>query len=398
MTSSLEIAIVFAAWAIVVWRRPPLRRSLRESPLWMTFAALALALTVRIPQVSSFLEQATGVAQIGTLLKHCIGIIAMLSLINWATALTTKSADWVPLPFTAPRYVVAALSIVTMAGLFLAIPGRRPGDDYFITEHAGNAVATCYQLVFVAYVALAMAIATVLFARSARIAQGGLRTSLVLMAIGSATGIGYTILRTLYLVASQLKQPFPGGDSGFESASKWLKIITIAMVCAGTSYPAYAAAVRARRQWTALRALEPLWVLATRPVPHVVLVDMEEQPSRFDLRDTDFRLHRRIIEIRDAALVLRDIAPNGLWEAALAEAEASGLSGDEAHIAAEAMWWTTAAQRAADDEHGGGDETYRAHPADHTDEEAAWLTQVSGWLDRPIVRAFVAAPGAESHA
>lgn len=398
MTSVLEIMIVVAAWAIVVWRRPPLRRSLRESPLWMTFAALALALTVRIPQVSSFLEQATGIAQIGTLLKHCIGIVAMLSLINWATALTAKSAEWVPLPVTAPRYVVAALSIVAMVGLFLAVPGRRPGDDYFITEHAGNAVATCYQLVFVAYVALAMVIATVLFARSAGVAQGGLRTSLVLMAVGSAIGIGYTILRTSYLIATQLEQPFPGGDSAFESASKWLKIVTIAMVCAGTSYPAYAAAARARRQWTALRALEPLWVLATTPVPQVVLLDTNEQPNRFDPRDTDFRLHRRIIEIRDAALVLRDTAPNGLWHAALAEAEASGLSGDEAEIAAEAMWWSTVARRATDGEPGGGDETYRAHPADHTDEEVAWLTQVSGWLDRPIVRAFVAAPGVGSHA
>jgi hypothetical protein len=394
VTSALEFAVVLAAWAIVVWRRPTGWSAVRDSPLWLTFAALAVALTVRIPQVGSFLEQATGVAQIGTLLKHTIGIVAMLSLINWATALTSKSTDEGPLPLTAPRYVVAALSILAMVGLFLAIPRRRPGGDYFITEHAGNGVATLYQLVFVGYVALAMVIATVLFARSARPARGGLRASLVLMAVGSAVGIGYTALRALYLVTTQLDRALPGGNTAFESASKWLKIVNILLVCAGSSYPAYAAVVRARRQWVALRALEPLWVLATRAVPHVVLVAADEQLNRFDPRDTDFRLHRRIIEIRDAALSLRDTAPNGLRQSTTDAAQAAGFRGNEAEIAAEAMWWTAAVERAVDDERGNGDKTYHAHPAEHTDDEAAWLTQVSAWLDHPAVRSFTAPSGA----
>lgn len=395
MTSVAEFTIVVAAWAIVVWRRPTPLRSMRKSPLWTTFASLAVALTIRIPQVGSFLEHASGVAQIGTLLKHCVGILAMLSLVNWATALTSRSPEWAPLPLTSPRYVVAVLSIVAMVGLFFAIPGRRPGDDYFITEHAGNGVATLYQLVFVAYVALAMVIATALFGHSARLARGGLRTALALMAIGSAAGIGYTILRTLYLVTTQFDQPFPGGDTGFESASKWIKVVTLTLVCAGTSYPAYAAIVRARRQWTSLRALEPLWSLATAAAPHVVLV---RQPNRFDPRDTAFRLHRRIIEIRDTALALRDTAPSGLWQSALTAAYEAGLSSDEAEIAAEAMWWTAAAGNAAASRNGGGDETYRAHPAERTDDEVAWLSQVSAWLDQPIVQTFTAAQHAGSQA
>lgn len=396
MTRALEFAVVVVAWAIVVWRRPPLRGSVRHSPLWLTFAALAVALTIRLPRVDAFLEQATGVAQIGTLLKHTIGIVAMLSLINWATMLTSKSARQDPLPLTAPRYVVAALSIIAMTGLFLAIPGRHPGDDYFITEHAGNGVATLYQLVFVGYVALAMVIATVLFGRSARRADGALRTSLMLMAVGSAVGIGYTVLRTLYLVASQLGHAFPGGDAGFESASKWLKIVNLILVSAGTSFPAYTAVVRARRQWVALGALEPLWALATSAVPHVVLVGAADQPRRFDPRDTDFRLHRRVIEIRDAAMTLRDSAPDGLWESALSAAHAAGLSSGEAEVAAEAMWVTVAAER-SDAGGQGGDTTYRAHPAEHTDDEVAWLTEVSAWLDQPAVRAFAAARSDGSH-
>lgn len=397
MTRVLEFAVVVVAWAIVVWRRPPLRSSVRHSPLWLTFAALAVALTIRLPRVDALLEQATGVAQIGTLLKHTIGIVAMLSLINWATMLTSKSADQDPLPLTAPRYVVAALSIIAMVGLFLAIPGRRPGDDYFITEHAGNGVATLYQLVFVGYVALAMVIATVLFGRSAKQAHGALRTSLVLMAVGSAVGIAYAILRTLYLIASQLGHSFPGGDAGFESASKWLKIVNIVLVSAGTSYPAYTAATRARRQWIALGALEPLWTLVTAAVPHVVLVGASEQPSRFDLRDTDFRLHRRVIEIRDAAMTLRDSAPDGLWQSAVSAANAAGLSSGEAEIAAEAMWLTVAADRSKEPSQG-GDTTYRAHPAEHTDDEVDWLTHVSAWLGQPAVRAFAAGSGAGSPA
>jgi len=83
--------------------------------------------------------------------------------------------------------------------------------------------------------------------------------------------------------------------------------------------------------WSAFWRLYPLWHLLCQAVPEIVLP--LDPAMRWDIR---YRLHRRIIEIRDAQLVLRPYSVRVLVKLAAAMARESGLSPDRAAAVAEA--------------------------------------------------------------
>jgi hypothetical protein len=75
--------------------------------------------------------------------------------------------------------------------------------------------------------------------------------------------------------------------------------------------------------WSAYWRLYPLWHLLCQAVPEIELP--LDPAMRWDIR---YRLHRRIIEIRDAQLVLRPYSVRVLVKLAAAIARESGLSPD----------------------------------------------------------------------
>lgn len=83
--------------------------------------------------------------------------------------------------------------------------------------------------------------------------------------------------------------------------------------------------------WVAYWRLHPLWHLLRQAVPEIELPP--EPGMRWDIR---YRLHRRVIEIRDAQLVLRPYAPSVVAKLVAAIAADSGLSPDRAAAVVEA--------------------------------------------------------------
>jgi len=83
--------------------------------------------------------------------------------------------------------------------------------------------------------------------------------------------------------------------------------------------------------WSAYWRLYPLWHLLCQAVPEI------ELPLDPTMRwDISYRLHRRIIEIRDAQLVLRTHSVRILVKLAAAIARESGLSPDRTAAVTEA--------------------------------------------------------------
>ncbi|MFE2865024.1 MAB_1171c family putative transporter [Embleya sp. NPDC059259] len=384
MIHALELVVVVLAWVVVVWRRPTLRTSFQTQPLWGAFVALAVALTIRMPRVAEIIENVTGVAQVSTLLKHIVGVVAMLLLVNWITALLSPTEE--PPAFTSPRYITAGVMICALVVLFFLIPERDHGGDYFITDHAGDAVATAYQLVFVASAALATGVGTSLVGRAARQAPvGGLRRSLATLALGNLLGVGYCALRATYLLVTAFDGAWPGGDGAFEAESKVVKLGAITLILAGTSYSAFALALRRWRQWVAMRRLRALWAVLTDAVPHVVLRD-ENEPREHSLVELTYRLHRRGIEIRDAALTLRDTAPAGLYRDAVLAVERVGVPEAERAVVAEAFWLKQVLLSVELGLSGPGDPSYSPHPAAESEAETAWLVRVAQAFGSPVMR------------
>jgi hypothetical protein len=84
--------------------------------------------------------------------------------------------------------------------------------------------------------------------------------------------------------------------------------------------------------WSAYWRLYPLWHLLCRAVPEIELP--LDPAMRWDIR---YRLHRRIIEIRDAQLILRPYAVRILVRLATAMARESGLPPDKVAAIEEAV-------------------------------------------------------------
>ena len=83
--------------------------------------------------------------------------------------------------------------------------------------------------------------------------------------------------------------------------------------------------------WFAYWRLYPLWHLLRQAVPEIELPP--EPGMRWNIR---YRLHRRVIEIRDAQLVLRPYSPSVFAKLAAAMAQESGLGSDRAAAVVEA--------------------------------------------------------------
>lgn len=83
--------------------------------------------------------------------------------------------------------------------------------------------------------------------------------------------------------------------------------------------------------WSAYWRLYPLWNLLRQAVPEIELP--LEPGMRWNIR---YRLHRRVIEIRDAQLVLRPYSVTAIAKLAAAVARESGLSPDRAAAVTEA--------------------------------------------------------------
>lgn len=89
--------------------------------------------------------------------------------------------------------------------------------------------------------------------------------------------------------------------------------------------------LRQARLWAAYWRLYPLWDVLRQVVPEVELP--AEPGMRWDIR---YRLHRRVIEIRDAQLVLRPYAKMEVAGLIAAAANSSGLPPDRAAAVVEA--------------------------------------------------------------
>ena len=381
----MEVAIVTVLWVVTAWRLPSARQEPWKRALWAAFACLALALAFDLPAVAAAVDRAAGVTGLATLLKHLSGIAACAAGITWVTALAPSP----PAARCRPVLACRATTAVTMAALLIlfAIAPRRETAD-LTGATAGQPAATASLFIFESYLGAAMAVATVVFGRVARQARAGLlRWGLRLLSAGTASGAVYAMARCTVLVSALAGGAVPGGTGRAVAAAQVLQAAAILLILAGTSLPAMAVAARSAHDYRALHALRPLWSRLTAAVPHIVL---GPPPSRLDdlLATGAFlrpRLGRRVVEIRDAALLLRGHVSDASAASARDALTAAGLAGEKLDAATEAAWL-----RAATTARLGGLASVHPSPvrplpggSDIT-AEARWLKMVAGAWDHPV--------------
>lgn len=384
----LKDAVVTILWVVAIWRLPAARGSAIKRSLWLAIASLALALTVDLPPIAVRIDHWTGLNALSTLLKHLIGILSCTAVLDWVLALTQPKR---PGALLRHRYRIAVATAAGLAVMFFLIP-RRETDYEFTYLGSVDAAATIYLMIFEIYLGIAMAtVCRMCWAAAARARRGFLKSGLVLLTAGTLLGVGYAIARSVLMTVELIEHRTPAIAAQTTAWTDRLQALAIVLILLGTAVPTAEAGWRTVRGYRTLFALRPLWSRLTEAAPGVVLG--EAPTARGDLmslRDLDMRVSRRVIEIRDARLLLREYASDGVVVEARLRLTAAGLTGEDLEAAVEACWLRIALlaksrghkyeNRLSSTGYGGAD----------LPSEIAWLLRVTESLELPAVTAAAA--------
>ncbi|WP_328886147.1 MAB_1171c family putative transporter [Streptomyces sp. NBC_00316] len=329
-------------WAVTLWRaRSAFRRPGRLS-LWLAFAALALAMTVRPVAIALTVDEYLHVTNLSFLVKHICGTVAAAAVLTFVADMAESKTG---VRASRLHMAVPVVTIVLLAACFFATPQPHQAKD-LLTDYADHATILAYGVVWTSYLGAALLSATLLCFRWGRRPDSGLvGRGLVLIGTGTAVGLVYAVHRIAALGANFNDRALIGKDTD-HALSTGLLFIALLLIVLGSTLPAFPRiGARIRAHWQLVN-LYPLWRTLTDAVPETRL----DTPSTHvadaaDPRRTHDRLYRRTIEIRDAILTLADHAPAELRGRAYDHATSLGFIGAHADITAEACWLAVAREQ-----------------------------------------------------
>ncbi|MGX8909366.1 MAB_1171c family putative transporter [Streptomyces netropsis] len=340
MITSLHAFGAVAAWAGLFYKL----RSLRQNPgdpallaLCAVFALSGLSFFISLPMVWVRVDGLLGVPNIAALLaQSCV----MALLVGQQVVLTY----WARPPERARVLVrlqlcfgVAAIaSLVTLFWL-LTPTAQRPRDFTLYYVHDPYYIA--YLSLYIGtYLIGQINVVRVCWGYSAVAGRTWLRRGLRVTAVGAFITLGYGTIRAGNILGIAF-----GFDLRHLETVAWLcGDLGSALTLVGWTLPGWGPRVAAAGRWLTAyrrhRRLYPLWAALHEAVPTIALAPARsELADRLAVRQLEFRLYRRVIEIRDGQLALRAHAdPAATAEVTRASREA-GLSGDELRARVEAL-------------------------------------------------------------
>jgi hypothetical protein len=348
--------------------------------LLVTFILLALSATFFVPAVHLAAGRLTGVPNISEPLART----ALLGAAWSAPALLLWLTDAVTAPRRVRRRAVAlGVFVVLLWTLFALTPAQRP-TRMFARDYAADVVVAAYLMTSLTYLAFALVDVLRGSLRYTRIATGPLFTALRLIAAGCLLGLGYvavTALFVLFLVTGHRPE-----HSRLESSvGRLLAVSGGLFVIAGSAYPPLVSGLtRIRNLWRtyrSLRRLYPLWSLLHQANPDLALAPPSSAlADAVAIGDTQLRLYRRVIEIRDGRLALAAYFDPALVSATRDEALQSGQPPAEAAARAEATALLDALRHQQAGRPARGPAPPPPDNSTTLDEEVDWLSRVARHL------------------
>ena len=291
----LATILVVSLWATAVGRLPTLWRDRRQRALWATVFAVALCKTVEIPSIAAALHT--------PVLAHLFGVLATLGLLRFVALVTgTGGRRW--------HFALVSGVLVLLAALAAAAGG--------IDAHAAalsgdlSPAAVAYWVVLEAYVGAVTVTATILFFRVGRAAPAGLpRLGMWALSAGLGLMASCTGVLTALVVVHGCGVPvdFPA----IEPAAQAILAAADLIAVAGSLVPATQRARAAVDAYRSLLVLRPLWKAMRDAFPEIILFSPRRALIELaGVDDVHLRLYRRVIEIRDGMLALRDHLPDSV--------------------------------------------------------------------------------------
>ncbi|GHJ32783.1 hypothetical protein TPA0910_72160 [Streptomyces hygroscopicus subsp. sporocinereus] len=295
------VIAALSSYAALVYRLFQIRRSRRETAYRTLVITLALqSLTFTMGAVAMGSDRFLGVGNLAILVMHLSAVAfcvsAQIILLRWATDAEEAGRK-------ARYWLITGIGLtVLLTALFLVADGPgRPASDF--NTGSGQPAVLTYLLVFM--VSQAVPCVTILrqCGRYARMAsKTSLRQALRLLSVAAVILFLYCAARVVNVLTAAC-----GIDIGaWTLAASVFSALGIVTLSLSLTISSWGASVTKLLEWTrgyrSYRALYPLWRDLYESSPDIVL---EPPGAGASVSDLDYRLHRRVIEIRDGWRELR---------------------------------------------------------------------------------------------
>ncbi len=315
-----------------------------QRTVWLALLCLSIALSLDQGPVYKAVDGAVGIPNLDNLIAYALGLTASFygQAFLWHSAEPGAAA----LVRVRRRKVCLCLVLGIMGLAFALGPIRQRDDPNFGSTQAIGTAADVYWLAFLSYALFALYELVGLCLRFGRLAQGrSLGLGLRLVAAGGAlAAVHFGYQYGIYLL-------IPSGASthlarlghSISDVLNTAALIGTGLLFVGAVLPAWTslahrwAPMRKVGLWRSHQRLRPLWEELYQVTPEIALgPPMGRLRERIDIRDLDFRIDRRLVEIRDGLLGLRPYADVADRARAREAAREYGLSGTDLDDAVEA--------------------------------------------------------------
>ena len=318
----IQMLVATLMWALVasllIFRRKRADRSI-------TYAALtiAIAMTLNVDRIYAVIDPLLGGTNIATLIADALLMTGLFFLGRGVM----KSGEYRPrlvrAAVSVPMLVISLLSI-TITFLFI---DRGPTTTQFMSDLGAQPATAAYSIINFSYGGIVIATMLTLAARRYRHSTGIQRMPAALLTLGSAFGVALclaVIVMDIAHVTGRLDLMH-----AVQPAYGPLSLLTFLFLCAGfAAQPAVRRAqhyLRDKRTSALAAQLESLWNRATHLRPGLSQAD----PPAARTEDPEGRLHREIVEIRDAMIDPRITFRTSRTERTLLERAESHLLGHD---------------------------------------------------------------------
>ncbi|MFJ9865358.1 MAB_1171c family putative transporter [Streptomyces sp. NPDC101165] len=314
----VENVSLVALWFTVLLRAPSAARSHWQRSLWLAIAAAAFAMTLNMPAVQHPLHQLIGSADLVALVRNLTGVVSAAAVLDFVLFTTGN-----------PRLRVRlyGATLLAMAALLALDRTAPPHAEHGIRPAGAPVPSTAYWILLIGIQLTANIACCVVCWRYGRRGENRtLRLCLLLFGGGTACAglfwLGYLVYLPTRSAGILAVQPMLMGLHGI------LRAVALAV-------PALLGLRRKIHDLATVWRLWPLWCDLITVVPHVALLVPRARIREVLRPDGSWNLlaYRKIIEIRDAILVLRDRTPPELLGAAERHVAAATVPADQADAA-----------------------------------------------------------------
>ncbi|MFD8498062.1 MAB_1171c family putative transporter [Amycolatopsis sp. NPDC059657] len=366
MTLSVETIGVFCMWLVVVVRLPQASRDRGQRPLWAAVMLITVVTTLYMEVVQTALADLFGryATYLGTHLATVVSAAAVLRFVLIANG-HRRHRNW--------PYLAAGLTAGVVVWIYVAVDPRNPRPG-----HSGLPLGYFFLVSGFSVVALT-ACALVCLVGARRMDHWAMRWALLALALGWLANALPWLLNLVWLVTHD-----PRWIAWFSEIDG----VAAFGIAIGAALPLIPHIQQRVRHNAAYRRLGPLWRRLTDTAPHVRLA--RAPMSRvLPAVPATLPLYRRVVEIRDAMVVLRSYVDADDVRAAHAQVERQAVPAELEEAAVTACWLAAALRH-----HDAGDapaaqpENIAGVGGDDFDQEVEFLLRVADACGDGLARGY----------